>query len=244
MSEHSLTVDELIERERACGVPFGPFWRAKYLDRAPEMIRRQLALAASRPRIVATRNAMETPLPAAGGFAGANPPTSFSPVVAATETELWSTAAWTAIGGGGQGVQEVIPQQVWQVCWGGIYSNRTTSSPASTWTPRFGTSSAGATIGASAAVYSGAALTNAPMYGEVTVGLRSETSRTAATVVGGGFVARGNVSPGTITQPIAGVVTAIDPSDAALGIYVGHTWSATNASNTLTVQWVYMALMD
>lgn len=234
--ELQLTVDELIERERACGVLYGPFWRARYLERAaPERVRRELLLAGRYPEVRGFRSMREAPLLLE------NPSASSAAVTAAAETNLWTAAVLTPIPAG-----DAAPGSVYHVCFGGIYSNRTTSSPTSLWTARWGQSSTPAsnvTLGASAGVYSGAALTNNPLYGEFTFAVQA-TGVTGAGV-GAGVVIRGTGASGvgTIRQTLGGTVATIDTTIAG-GLIVSHTWSAANASNTLTVQWVVLRALN
>lgn len=218
-------VDEIIERERSCGVLYGPGWQYKYLLRAPERVRQHVALGRLGP--YNAREAVDTP------WWDCNP-ASFTAVTSASATNLWTVAIWTPIP-----ANDAIPGKNYKIAFGGIYSNRTVSTPASTWTPRWGQSSTPAsntTLGASAAVYSGAALTNNPFFGEFTLAIR--TVGTSGTGTGNGFVMRGAAS-GIIRQPIGGTVATIDTTVAA-GLIIDHIWSATNASNTLTCQWVIL----
>lgn len=228
-------VDEIVEKERACGVLFGPYWRAKYFERAPERVRRQALLAAVRPRIIAGRFDMDTPvdLPLM--------PTSASPVTAAAETNCWDPAVWSEIF-----ANDAEPGCAYQVYFGGIYSNRTTSSPTSLWTARWGqsgTPGSNTTLGASGAVYSGAALTNNPLFGEFVFQVR--TIGATGSGVGAGMVIRGTGAgaAGTVRQTIGGTIATIDTTVNA-GLIISHTWSAANASNTLTVQWVYLKALN
>lgn len=222
------TVDEIIERERACGILYGPYWRAKYLERAPERVRRDLLLAATDPHR-AIRKSLDTPF-ADNGF----PPTSFSPVTAGTETDCWTPAVWSDIVAG-----DAAPGSVYHLSFGGIYGNRTTSSPASTWTPRWGqdASTTGVALGASGAVYAGAANSAQPLFGEFVFAIYS--IGTTGTGTGNGFVCAGTGASGAgiVRWILGGTVATIDTTTAQ-GLKIAHTWSTTNASNTLTVQWV------
>jgi hypothetical protein len=226
-----LTLDDIIEKERECGVPHGPFWQAKYLDRAPERVRRQLELAQRFPYLVATRDTKEAP----AGLIMDFPVTTFTPVTAAAETDMWTPAVWTPIP-----ANDASAGMGYIVSFGGIYSNRTTSSPTSLWTPRWGqgASTTGVALGPSGAVYSGAALTNAPLFGEFEFTVVKLGS--SGTGTGNGIIIRGGTAGvGLIRDAIGGLTATIDTTTAQ-GLKMAHTWSAANASNTLTVQWVFL----
>lgn len=229
----SLSVDELIERERACGVMFGPFWQHKYLERAPEAVRRSLHMARQHPRIRAARDTMQTPIkqefPNFSGIAA---------VTATTETNLWDPSIWSPIP-----MNDASPGCGYVLSFGGIYSNRTTTTPASTWAARWGQNNSAPPTGtllgtASNAVYMGAATTNKPFFGEVTVSIRAVGA--TGTAAANGFVTIvSDTVTARVTSPFGGAVTTIDTT-ANAGIGISHIWSAANASNTLTAQWAVL----
>jgi hypothetical protein len=226
-----LTLDDIIEEERAAGVPYGPFWRAKYIERAPERVRQQLELARRFPHLVAMRDAKDVP----AGLRMEFPQTTFTPVTAAAETNMWTPAVWTPIP-----ANDASPGQCYVITFGGVYSNRTTSSPTSLWTPRWGQGGdgTGVALGPSGAVYSGAALTTSPLFGKFEFNVIKCGS--SGTGTGSGVVVRGGTSgAGLIRDAIGGLVATIDTTTDQ-GLKMAHTWSAANASNTLTVQWVLM----
>lgn len=229
----TLTVDELIERERECGVLFGPFWQYKYLERAPEHIRRHLDMSRRHPNLRATRNAFDTPvLQEFPNFSG------IAAVTSATETNLWDPGLWTPIP-----ANDPVAGCGYKLSFGGIYSNRTTSTPASTWRTRWGTNNSAPPTGtllgaASNATYMGAATTNKPFFGEVTVVVRSVGTSGSAVATGFVTIVSDTVTA-RVTWVFGGAPSTVDTTVNA-GIGVSHVWSATNASNTLTCQWAIL----
>lgn len=224
-----LTLADIIEKERECGVPHGPFWRAKYLDRAPERVRKQLELAHRFPHLIAMRDSKDAP----AGLSMDFPVTTFTPVTAAAETDMWTPAVWTPIP-----ANDASPGIGYIVSFGGIYGNRTTSSPTSLFTPRWGqgASTTGVALGPSGALTSGGALTAAPMFGEFEFTVIKCGS--SGTGTGNGVVVYGNAAA-LVRHAIGGLIATIDTTTAQ-GLKIAHTWSAANASNTLTVQWVFL----
>lgn len=221
-----LTLDDIIDRERDCGVLHGPAWQHKYLSRAPEKVRKELELARRFPGIRAVRESLETPIQ------NDINPTSFTAVTSISETNLWSPSLWTPIP-----ANDSAAGNSYVVMFGGIYSNRATGTPTSTWTPRWGTSGtpgSNTTLGASIALYSGSALTNAPMFGQFEFTIR--TLGSSGTGIGTGYVWRGGASATGIRQMMGGTAATIDTTIAG-GLVISHTWSAANASNTLTPTW-------
>ncbi len=223
-----MDIRELIQKEEACGVYWGPFRIEYELRRAPTHVRKQLERAKQFPQVYCARVAKDAPQTQELN------PTSFSPCTTTAETNLWVPAVWTPIA-----ANEPMAGSCFKVSFGGIYSNRTTSSPTTTFTPRWGQSATPAnnvSLGASRAVYSGAATSGVPFYGEFTLTIRTVGS--SGTAIGFGFVYRSLAGTG-IMQPMGGTSATIDTTTAQ-GLIVGAAWSAANASNTLTCQWVQL----
>lgn len=233
-----LTIDDMIEMERACGMLHGPFWQHKFLARAPERVRRELALAALRPNVVGMRNDMETPVvqefPNFSGIAA---------VTSLTETNLWNPGIWTPIP-----ANDAAPGSGYVLSFGGIYSNRTTSSPTSTFQARWGTDNSvpptGTALGGSRAVYMGNTTTNKPFFGQLTVVVRS-VGATGSCVANGQVRAVRDDGVGTVTTWLLGGTAAVTiDTTVAAGLGVSHIWGAANAANTLTAQWAFLRAFD
>lgn len=232
-----LTIDELIDRERACGVLHGPFWQHKFLARAPERVRRELQLAAARPGLVAMRNDMDTPVqqefPNFSGIAA---------VTSGTEINLWNPAIWTPIP-----ANDAEPGCGYVVSFGGLYSNRATGTPTSAWSARWGNNNSSPPTGtllgaASNATYMGAATTAKPFFGQVIVVVRAVGATGSA--VATGFVTAISDTVTIGKQWLFGGAPSTIDTTAAAGISISHVWGATNASNTLTCQWAQLRALN
>lgn len=235
-----MDISELIERERACGITFGPFYRSWLLTRAPESVRRQIEWANRYPGLVAARQ----------GFQSAD----INDGATAAFAAVASTATETNIVGATQGLINqfcAIPAndaragKMYQVNFGGIYSN--TGTPTVIWTPRWGNSTTVATnvtLGASPTWTTITATTNLAIYGQFDLTIRTAPpGATAGTAYGTGYVVHG--IPVTSSQlaavvPMGNTSGAIDTTGqgtAGCGITINLTWSASSASNTFTAQW-------
>lgn len=85
----------------------------------------------------------------------------------------------------------------------------------------------------------GAATTNKPFFGEVTVTIRSVGATGVAAASGFVTIVSDTVTA-RVTSPFGGATATVDTTvDAGIGI--SHVWSAANASNTLTAQWAFLA---
>jgi len=247
-----MKIDEIIEREIAAGVAFGPVHRHWQLLRAPEKVRRYLELARTSD-IYATRQ----------GFAGMD----INDVnTAAFNARNTSASELNIIGADINGTtpQAMLNQycaiapndaragKVYQVEAGGIYSN--TSTPTILFTPRWGSSPTVATnitLGASGTFTTITATTNLPFYIMFTLAIRTAPpGATLGTAYGTGVVSLG--IPVTSSQfmtdlYIGGTAATIDTSGqgaAGCGITMNVTWGTSNVANTLTTQWWLMRSLN
>lgn len=226
------TTEDIIEREIAAGVPFGPFHRSWLHDKAPERVRRYLELGAKHPDLVGMPASQYT---GTEGAVSANP-SSFTAVTAsATDTMLWVPAIWTPIP-----ANSVRAGAVYKISFGGIFSSTATQGVL-TWTPRYGQSGTvgnNPTMGASNATAPAASLTNAAWYGEFTATIRAlGLAAAGGTITGNGFVITQGAAAATGTMYVMGgtVPTAFD-NTAASGLVVSLTISV--ASQSYQCQWV------
>lgn len=174
---------------------------------------------------------------AAGGFAGleaAPPPDALAAVTGSVaETGLWSTAAYTPIGGGGAPIGARAPV-AYELYASGLL---TTGLTPGTWTltPRIGTTTGGGTLGASNAITLTASLTGViwELTGRVTV--RATGTGTNARAYGS-FCLRAKLATtgnGAADQHILfGYTAATFDSTAAQGLFIGSTVGATTVSIT------------
>ena len=230
-----LTIDGIARRELANGV-FGPFCVRKWMDKAPDHVKRDLEHARKFPNIYCGRqgfNSMDC-----NDF----PPTSFNAVSAsATETNLWTPAIWSSIP-----ANDMRAGKVYKVCFGGIFSS--TSSPGTiTFTARAGQSStpgSNVSLGASNATAPPASLTNAPFYGEFTLGIRSlGLAASGAIGVGAGFVhVQGAAATTAVDYLMGGTVPTSIDNTAASGLIVSLTISV--SSQSYQCQWVVLRSLN
>lgn len=238
--------DEIIDREQAAGVPFGPFHRQWLLERSPEKVRRYLELAKT-SKIVGARQ----------GFASMDTNDVNTAAFAAINT---STAELNMIGA----TQAIINQfcsippndpragKIYQLEMGGVYGN--TGTPTMIFTPRWGCSTTPATnitLGASATWTSITGTTALPYYIVLTVPIRtSPPGATLGTTKAFGFVTLG--IPVTSSQLMAemyvgGTAATIDTTGqgaAVPGLTMNLTWSASSASNTSTCEFFLLRSLN
>jgi hypothetical protein len=226
-------IDEVIDRERAAMGGFGPFERARLMQKAPERVHRLLELGRLRPEVVAAT----APFTTVEGQPSAAP-SSFTAVASTNvETNLWVPSIWTPIP-----ANSMMAGKVYRVEFGGIFST-SSAAPTSVWTPRVGQSATPAsnvTLGATTAVTMIASLASVPFYGVLTVVIRSlGLSASGAAATGNGFVTIGNLTTAAaLVQAYGGTVASTVDNTAATGLIVSQTWGTNSANNTLTCQWV------
>lgn len=234
------SVSDIIEREIACGQPFGPFHRLWLLDRAPEKVRRNLELARRYPHLVGARQ----------GFASADINDGATAAFGAINT----SASELNMLGATQGIINqycAIPAndaragKMYQVNLGGIYGN--TGTPTMIFTPRWGSSTTpgtNVTLGASPTWTSITGTTALAYFIEFILTIRTAPpGATQGTAYGTGFAAL--QIPVTSSQmgaviPMGNTAATIDTTGqgtAGCGITMNLTWSASSASNTQTAQW-------
>jgi hypothetical protein len=241
-----MLVDEIIEREIAAGVPFGPVHRHWLFRRAPEKVRRNLERARTSDIYGMPRQ----------GFAAMD----LNDVNTAAFNARNTSASELNILGvdiNGTCPQAVLNQycaipandaragKVYQVEAGGIYSN--TATPTIIWTPRWGSSPTVATnitLGASGTFTTITSTTNLPWYVVFTMVIRTAPpGATLGTGYGTGTVSLG--IPVTSSQfmselymgATAATIDTTGQGTAGCGLTLNTTWSASSASNTLTTQW-------
>ncbi len=232
LRDFGMSIADIVEREQAAAPFRGAFWQKKYLDAAPEKVKRALEYSKRFPHIYAARQ----------GFASMDvndfPPSSFTAVTAsATETNLWTPNIWTPIP-----ANDMRAGKVYKVSFGGVFTSTGTQGVL-TWTPRCGqsaTPSNNIALGASNATAPAASLNAQPFYGEFTLGIRSlGLAASGAAGTGNGFVVTQGAAAATgIMYVMGGTVAATIDNTAATGLIVSLTISV--ASQSYTCQWVVL----
>ena len=235
-----MLVDEIIEREIAAGVPFGPVHRHWLMRRAPEKVLRNLERAKHSDIYGMPRQgfgAMDINDPNTAAFGAVNTSASELNILGATQAIINQYCAIPA--------NDARAGKVYQVEAGGVYGN--TGTPTIIWTPRWGTSTTPATnvtLGASGTFTTITGTTALPWYLMFTMVIRtSPPGATLGTGYGTGQIALG--IPVTSSQFVTdlymgGTAATIDTTGqgtAGCGITMNATWSASSASNTITTQW-------
>lgn len=232
-----LSLDELIDKERDSGIVCGPFERSWLLEKSPDLVRRNLALAARHPDVVGMP---ASPYAAPIGVDFGVQPASQSPVATTTtENSLWTIGAtsFTQIPFG-----DMKPGRAYKVSFGGVFGT-SSAAPTAAWTPRIGSSSTAAsnvTLGASTGTTMIASLSAVPFYGEFTLGIRAiGIAASGATGTGNGFVCIGGITTAAgIIQVIGSTVAATIDNTVTVYLHVDITWGTSAAANTVTCQWV------
>lgn len=226
-------VDEIIDREKLAMGGFGPFERARLMEKAPERVHRLLEKARQYPNIVN----VTSPFTSVEGQPSAAPASFTAIGTTNSETNLWVPAIWTPIP-----ANSMMAGKVYRLEYGGIFST-SSAAPTSLWTARCGqsaTPSSNISLGASTASTMIASLSNVPFYGMLTMVVRSlGLAASGATATGNGFVTIGGITTATgiIQSYGASVPTTVD-NTAATGLIISQTWGTNAAANTLTCQFV------
>lgn len=233
--------EELIERERAAGVPLGPFHQQWLLDnRAPERVRRYIELGRKYPHLQMARqgfNSMDTNDVNTAAFGAINTSAAELNMLGATQAIINQYCAIPA--------NDARSGKVYRIEMGGTYGN--TGTPTMVFTPRWGSSTTPGTnisLGPNAAWTSITGTTALPYYICFTVTIRANPpGATAGTAYGTGTAELG--IPVTSSQVAATIMlgntaATIDTTGqgaAGCGVTMNLTWSASSASNTSTCQW-------
>jgi hypothetical protein len=250
-------IAELIDRERQLGMICGPFERHWLLEtRSPEHVRRVLKKAQEKPDYMAmarqTFASMDTNDVNTAAFSARNTSAAELNIIGDTisgtcpQSMLNQFCAIPA--------NDPRAGKVYQVEFGAIYSN--TGTPTIIFTPRWGTSPTVATnisLGASGMWTTITGTTNLPIFGQMTVAVRTAPpGATLGTVYATGTIDLG--IPVTSSQFCATLyvgggtaATTVDTSGqgaAGVGITMNVTWGTSSASNTLTTQWWIMRSLN
>jgi hypothetical protein len=169
----------------------------------------------------------------------AEPPVvNLTAVTATTETALWDPRLYTPIA-----AYEAVPGKIFKVTAGGIMSFAATGTLIIT--PRWGTTVAGVTMGASVvALTTPGATTAHPWYLEFVAVCRTTGAFGGAngTAIGTGTFSTGIPAAGSLpaTQTFGGTSAAIDTTLAA-GICIGWTLSV---AGTVTPQFAFIQTLN
>jgi hypothetical protein len=216
----TLTIDEVIDRERASGVRLGPYERYWLLNqpRVPETVRRNLELANKHPHVIAGKQTYMQ-------MESEGPRSNQTALTATTIEALWSAALYTPIP-----ANSTWEGKTFIIRAGGIMSFAATGSL--TITPSLGTATGGNTLGASIARTSPGATTNAPWFLEGTFIIR--TIGAAGTMIGTGTFNTNGTATLDVAVAFGGTSGTIDTT-AASGITMGKTLSV---AGSVTTQYV------
>ena len=228
------TIDELVQLEHDAGVMFGPFHRKWLIDnKAPERVLRDLELAALHPNLFMAKQ----------GFASTDmsdaPPANLRAAIntTTTETNLWDPALWGLIP-----AFDMRPGKVYTVRFGGVMG--TTATPTIAWRARCGTNNSapptGTDLGISPTVTLGT-FTAQPFYGWFDLTVRSiGVAAAGATLTGNGFACMPAAAAATVVPqtPFGGAIPTTVDNTINQGLGISITWGTSNASNTLTCQWM------
>jgi hypothetical protein len=237
-----VTIEELVDKEHAAGVQFGPFHRHWLIQNgASERVRRYLELAQKHPHLVGMARqgfaSLDTNDVNSADFAAINTSLAELNMLGATQAIINQYCAIPA--------NDARAGKVYQLEMGGKYGN--TGTPTMIFTPRWGSSTTPATnvtLGANAAWTSITGTTALPYYIVFTFAIRTAPpGATLGTGKGTGCVSLG--IPLTSSQVVAdimigGTAATIDTTGqgtAGCGLTMNLTWSASSASNTSTCEW-------
>lgn len=246
----ALRREDLIERELANGIAFGPYHREWMLERAPE--RAQAFMRRARQRLELEREGIYPPiLNTRQGFAGMDTadvtPGSFPAIATTTtETNITGTVSGQAAAWAGIPARDARAGKAYRISFGGIISN--TATPTVIWTPRWGqsdTATSNLSLGASPTITTVASLANHAVYGEFTLGFRSlGVAASSATASGNGFVKWGNAAASASSAVMGSTVVTTADTLSAQGLMISLTWGTNSGSNTFTCQWIVLQSLN
>lgn len=226
-------MDEIIDREKAAMGGFGPFERARLLEKAPERVLSLLAKGREHPNLVAANSQFASVV-----GQGSAAPASFTAVnTTNVETNLWVPAIWSPIPG-----NDMAAGKVYKIEAGGVLGT-SSSAPTALWTPRCGQSAtpgSNITLGATTASTMIASLAAVPWYWTFTMVIRSlGLAASGATATGNGFITIGGLTTAVgVTQVMGGAVPTTIDNTAATGLILSNTWGTNAAANTVQAQFV------
>jgi len=249
VSELPATIEDVIEREIAAGIMFGPFHRKWLLGRAPERVHRLLELGRQHPELRMVRQGFAAMDINDVNTADFNARNTFT-----TEVNL--------LGGDINGApsQALINQfcaipandaragKVYKVIFGGVHS--TTGTPTLIFTPRWGshiTIATNISLGVSQTLTTGSAVSAQPFYGEFLFAIRTAPpGASLGTGKGHGYVAIGTSTTAATVVTMGKTAATIDTTGqgtAGCGLQMGVTWGTSSASNTITPEnWLLTSL--
>lgn len=247
MAPSQFSIADLIDKERAAGLHFGPWHRHWLVSKAPERARRYLELSRKHPQIVMARQgfgSMDINDVNTAAFGAINTSLAELNMIGATQAIINQYCAIPA--------NDARAGKVYQLEMGGVYGN--TATPTIIFTPRWGTSTTPATnitLGASGTFTTITGTTALPYYIKFTFAIRtSPPGATLGTGWGNGVVSLG--IPVTSSQfvtdlYIGGTAATIDTTGqgtAGCGLTMNATWSASSVSNTSTCNWFLLRSLN
>lgn len=243
-------VTDVIDLERAHGVPMGPFHQRWLHERAPEKVRDYLRLARERPWLVGMpRQGFEAMDLNDANTADFNARNTFTSEVNLLGGDINGAPSqglinqYCAIA-----ANDARAGKVYQVIFGGVHS--TTGTPTIIFTPRWGSSvtiGTNISLGVSQTFTTGSGVSAQPFFGTFTFVVRTAPPGvTAGTGKGHGFVALGTATTtaGVVTMgKTAATIDTTGQGTAGCGLQMGVTWSASSASNSITPEsWILQSL--
>jgi hypothetical protein len=236
------SLTEAVELEQAAGFEFGTFHQQWIRARAPESVRRYLALGRKHPGLQMVSQGFEA-------FVGGTAATAAFGAINTSAAELNMLGATQAIINQFCAIpaNDAVPGRTYQIKLNGTYGN--TGTPTMIFTPRWGTSTTPATnvsLGANTAWTSITGTAGLPYLIQFDFTVRTAPpGATAGTGIGFGFALLGipvtssQVSAQLLLGGTAATIDTTGQGTAGCGLTMNLTWSASSASNTSTCQQAY-----